>query len=186
MIYFTPDFTKFLKDLEQNNSTEWFNQNRKVYEKQVKEPFARFVAEMIKQIQKHEPDVNIKPADAIARINKDVRFSKDKTPYNTHVAANISPFGKKDKSYPGFYFQLSHDKVMLYGGSYMVQPVQLSKIRNSIAGNIEAFSALYESKDFKEKFGTIQGEKNKRVPEEFQTVAAQEPLILGIIDKNSW
>lgn len=177
MAYFTPAFINFFKELSQNNSTEWFNENRKTYEKEVKKPFALFVEEMIKRIQKHEPDVQIKAADAITRINKDIRFSKDKTPYNTHVSANISAYGKKDKSYPGFYFQLSPEKVSIFGGSYMVEPSTLQKIRSHIAENPDAFAAAYNDKNFKEKFGAIQGDQHKRLPEEFQQMAAKEPLI---------
>ena len=177
MSYFAPSFSNFFKELSQKNSTEWFNNNRKTYEKQVKEPFASFVFEMISRIQKFEPEVTIKPPDAIARINKDIRFSKDKTPYNTHVAANISPYGKKDKSYPGFFFQLSHEKIEIYGGAYMVEPAQLTNIRNYIAANLETFAEAYNDKKFKEKFGTIQGDKNKRLPEEFQVLVNKEPLI---------
>ncbi len=102
MNFFNPTFIKFFKDLSSNNSSEWFNENRKIYENEVKKPFALFVETMIGRIKKHEPETKIEPADAIMWINKDIRFSKDKTPYNTHVAANISMMGKKDKSYPGF------------------------------------------------------------------------------------
>jgi uncharacterized protein (TIGR02453 family) len=111
------------------------------------------------------------------RINKDIRFSKDKTPYNTYVAANISVYGKKDKSYPGFYFQLSHDKIEMFGGAYMAEPPALQILRTSIAENLKEFSAAYNDKKFKEKFGTIKGEQHKRVPEEFQSIVSKEPLI---------
>ena len=155
----------------------WFDENRKTYEKEVKKPFSDFVEEMIKRIQKHEPDVQIKAADAIMRINKDIRFSKDKIPYNTHVAANISVYGKKDKSYPGFYFQLSPAGVMVYGGAYMVENTTLQSIREHISSNLKDFSNVYNDKLFKDKFGSIQGEQNKRLPAEFQEVAKNEPLI---------
>lgn len=177
MSYFNSDFVKFFSELSKNNTTAWFNDNRKSYEKNVKEPFAAFVQEMIKRIQKHEPEVQIKPADAIMRINKDIRFSKDKTPYNTYVGANISVYGKKDKSYPGFYFQLSNDKIAVYGGAYMAEPEQLQALRTHIAKNTKVFAALYDDKNFKQRYGTIQGEKNKRIPEEFQSAAALEPLV---------
>ena len=177
MSYFNPSFTKFFKELSKNNTSEWFNDNRKTYENEVKKPFSIFVEEMINRIRKHEPNINIKPADAIMRINKDIRFSKDKTPYNTHVAANISVYGKKDKSYPGFYFQLSHEKIEMFGGAYMVEPPTLLILRTNIAKNLKVFSAVYNDKNFKQKFGTIKGEKHKRVPEEFQGIAAKEPLI---------
>jgi len=177
MKYFNPAFISFFKDLERSNTTAWFNENRKTYEKEVKQPFAVFVEEMISRIKKHEPSIGIKPADAIMRINKDIRFSKDKTPYNTYVAANISETGKKDKSFPGFYFQLSHNKIAVFGGAYVAEPLQLQKIRNHIAGNLKEFKSAYTDKRFVEYFGAIQGEKHKRVPEEFREAASREPLI---------
>ena len=106
MIYITKEFFTFFNGLQKNNTTEWFNDNRKAYEQHVKKPFSLLIDEMIRRISKHEPDVKITASDAIMRINKDIRFSKDKTPYNTHVSANISKYGKKNKAYPGFYLQL--------------------------------------------------------------------------------
>ena len=179
MSYFNPAFVKFFKELSKNNTTAWFNENRKTYEKEVKQPFSVFVEAMIQRIQKYEPDIKIKAADAIMRINKDIRFSKDKTPYNTYVAANISMYGKKDKSYPGFYFQLSHDKIMMFGGAYVLETPALQVLRTNIAKNLSSFAAAYNDKIFKQKFGTLQGEQNKRVPEEFQSIAVKEPLIVN-------
>lgn len=177
MSYFNPAFIAFFKDLAKNNNTEWFNTNRKVYEKEVKKPFADFVEEMIGRIRKHEPAMQIKASDAIMRINKDIRFSKDKTPYNTHVAANISLYGKKDKSYPGFYFQLSPGAIHIYGGAYALENDRLAKVRELIAGKVLNFSKVIKDPAFLEKFSGIEGEKNKRIPEEFQAVLAKEPLI---------
>jgi uncharacterized protein (TIGR02453 family) len=177
MSYFNQEFIKFFKELANNNTTEWFNDNRKTYEKEVKKPFAAFVGEMITRIQKHEPEVAIKATDAIIRINKDIRFSKDKTPYNSHVAANISAFGKKDKSYPGFYFQLSPEKVSMFGGAYMTEPATLANIRAYIGSHLKDFAAAYNDKKFVEKYGNIQGEQQKRLPEELKAIATKEPLI---------
>src|SRR5687767_845666 len=177
MSYFNASFLKFFKELSKNNTTEWFNANRKIYEKEVKKPFSDFVEEMIKRIGKHEPEVQIKPADAIMRINKDIRFSKDKTPYNTHVAANISPFGKKDKSFPGFYFQLSPQGIQVFGGAYQVETPVLQNMRKYIGKNLKEFSAVYNDKKFKDKFGKLQGEQHKRLTPELQEVAVKEPLI---------
>lgn len=80
MKYFNPTFLNFFKELSKNNTTKWFNENRKIYENEVKKPFADFVEEMITRIQKYEPEVQIKPSEAISRVNKDILFSKDKTP----------------------------------------------------------------------------------------------------------
>lgn len=177
MSYFNQTFLNFFKELSNNNSTKWFNENRKTYESEVKKPFADFVELMISRIQKYEPEVQIKPSEAISRINKDIRFSKDKTPYNTHVSANISVYGKKDKSYPGFYFQLSPDGISIFGGAYMVENITLQNIRNYISNRPDEFSKLYNEKMFTEKFGKIQGEQNKRIPPEFQEIVKKEPLI---------
>jgi uncharacterized protein (TIGR02453 family) len=177
MTSFNPAFVKFLKELSANNTREWFDANRKTYETEVKKPFAAFVEEMIGRIARHEPDITIKPADAISRINKDIRFAKDKTPYNTHLSANISKYGKKDKSYPGFYFQFSPEKVEIFGGVYMAEPPQLEKIRRQIAKDPAGFKAAYSDKKFTTAYGTLQGEQQKRLPEEFKELVAKEPLI---------
>jgi uncharacterized protein (TIGR02453 family) len=167
----------FFSELSKNNNKVWFDENRKTYEKEVKQPFKDLVEEMISRIQVYEPEVQIKPSQAIMRINKDIRFSKDKTPYNTHVAANISKYGKKDKSYPGFYFQLSHEGISIYGGAYMVDKDTLQSLRERISNNLNIFSKVYNDLFFKKKFGDIQGEQHKRIPKEFQDTFEKEPLI---------
>jgi uncharacterized protein (TIGR02453 family) len=177
MSYFNPAFLKFFKELAADNTKEWFDANRKTYAAEVKKPFAAFVDEMINRINKHEPDVKIGASDAIMRINKDIRFSKDKTPYNTHVAANISVYGKKDKGYPGFYFQLSLDRVAVFGGVYMAEPPVLENIRKTIAKDLPGFKADYNNKKFKEVYDGIKGEQQKRLPEEIKELAAKEPMI---------
>ncbi|RYZ55206.1 MAG: DUF2461 domain-containing protein, partial [Sphingobacteriales bacterium] len=177
MAYFTTGFIQFFKELAANNDTAWFNDNRKTYEQEVKKPFTAFIDDMIARIQKEEPEVRIKAADAIMRINKDIRFAKDKKPYNLHTAANISRFGKKDKSYPGFYIQLGADEVRVIGGSYMIEPEPLLKIRKYIAAHTQRFADARTDKSFVSSFGSIAGEQNKRLPAELQQAAEQEPLI---------
>lgn len=158
MAYFNENFKKFFKDLNKNNNKEWFDANRKTYTKEVKEPFADFVDQVISQVQKHEPKVRITSKEAIFRINKDIRFSKDKTPYKTFVSANISEYGRKDKSYPGLYLELSADSIKVYGGAYVLENPTLYKVRTYIAQNLSAFQSAKSQKDFVKKFGTIKGE----------------------------
>jgi uncharacterized protein (TIGR02453 family) len=177
MSNFNRAFLNFFENLSKNNTTEWFNEHRKIYEQDVKKPFALFVEELIRRIQFHEPEIQISSSDAIMRINRDIRFSKDKTPYKTHVAANISVYGKKDKSYPGFYFQFSSDSVQIYGGVYMAEKETLQNIRNYIAEHLTEFSMAYNHPLFREKFGNILGEKSSRIPEEFRKAAEAEPLL---------
>ncbi len=177
MKYFNPEFIEFFKGLSQHNNKEWFDKNRKIYEKEVKKPFSDFVGEMIERISQYEPEIQIKPSDAIMRINNDIRFSKDKSPYKSYVAANISKYGKKDKSYPGFYFQLSPEKIEVFGGAYMIDKERLQNIRDHIAAHTKDFSSVYNNEAFKAKFGKIRGEQHKRLPKEFQEIAEKESLI---------
>ena len=177
MSYFSPDFMKFFKELASHNTTAWFNENRKRYETHVKNPFSEFVEAVITKAQKLDPAIKIKPSDAIMRINKDIRFSKDKTPYNIHVAAIISQTGKKSKEFPGMYLMISPEKVAIYGGAYMLEKENLQKIRKHIAKNPKEIDKLISTADFKKKFGTIHGEKNKVIPPEFKSAAEKQPLI---------
>lgn len=111
MKYFTDDFAKFFKDLAKNNHKEWFHENKKRYESSVKYPFTLFLKDLITEIQKFGTALDIEPKDCILRINKDIRFSKDKTPYNLHYTAFISKDGKKDKSIPGLFLRFSPEEI---------------------------------------------------------------------------
>ena len=102
MAFFTRDFIDFFKELSADNKKEWFDLNRKRYETSIKRPFAEFVQEMVDRIRADDPAVDISTKDAIFRINRDIRFSNDKTPYKTYMAALVSANGKKDKGTPGF------------------------------------------------------------------------------------
>lgn len=177
MNWFTADMNAFFKDLAKNNNKEWFDANRKRYENSVKAPFEAFVAGLIQRVQKLDPAVQIQPKDAIFRINKDVRFSKDKTPYKLSATAIVSPGGKKDHGDPGIYIELGPEHVQIFGGSYTPEKDQLHMIRSKIASQLNVFKKLYSAKDFVDHFGSIQGEKNKVLPPEFKEVVKQEPLI---------
>ena len=177
MSWITKDFNLFFKDLARNNNKEWFDANRKRYEERVKKPFEAFVAELIERVAKLDPAVRIEPKDAIFRINKDIRFSKDKTPYKLSATAIVSPGGRKDHAVPGIYIELGPEHVQLYGGSYTPDKDQLQRIRNKIASDPKAFRKLYEAKPFKEHFNGVEGERNKVLPPEFKELAKQEPLI---------
>ena len=179
MAHFSPDFLAFFKELAANNSKDWFDENRKRYEKSVKKPFADFVQEMINRIAEVEPDMDIAPKDAIMRINRDIRFSKDKTPYKTTVSAIISSTGKKDKTVPGVYLELGPEAIRIYGGAHMLEKDQLHDVRSTIAGDPKAFHALLEDKNFAARFGTIHGEKQKRMPPELKEQAEKEPFLLN-------
>lgn len=177
MAWFTNDFNAFFKDLAKNNNKEWFDANRKRYESIVKKPFEAFVGEAIKRIARHDKAIAIEPKEAIFRINKDIRFSKDKTPYKLETSAIISPAGRKDHSVPGIYFALGPEAVKIYGGCYQPEKDQLEKIRTAIVRDPKGFRKVVEAKPFVSTFGSVQGEANKVLPAEFKEAAKKEPLI---------
>jgi uncharacterized protein (TIGR02453 family) len=177
MAWFTPDFNRFFIDLAPNNNKDWFDANRKRYEQSVKEPFEAFVAAVIERVARLDPTVSITPRDAIFRINRDVRFSKDKAPYKSRMSAVVAAGGRKDHSSGGIYFELGPENVAFYGGQYMPEKEQLQLIREHIAGNLAQLKKLRSAKAFVERFGEVQGERNKVVPKEFKQALVQEPLI---------
>lgn len=177
MSCFTEDFSQFFKDLARNNNIEWFHANKQRYEKSVKDPFEAFVENIIEEISKLDSEYQITPKECIFRLHRDVRFSKDKSSYKLFSSAVISPKGRKDKSLPGLYLKLSPEDMAIMGGCYDPSTIQLKKIRAAISADPSAFRALIEHPDFKDQFGEVQGEVNKRIPKEFQEVFKKEPLI---------
>ncbi len=177
MAYFTKDFLKFIKDLNKNNNRDWFNANKSRYIEHVKEPFEAFVQVMIDEMQKLDRNVLITPKDAIFRIYRDTRFSKDKTPYKTHISAIVSRGGRKNKSSPGIYIQFSAEDARIYSGAYELDKNALQNVREGITSNLKEFNSLINDRKFKNKFGEVLGEKNKRIPKEFQEIAEVQPLI---------
>jgi uncharacterized protein (TIGR02453 family) len=177
MAWFSADFNQFFKDLAKNNNKEWFDANRKRYETSVKQPFEAFVGEAIKRIGKVDKTIRIEPKEAIFRIHKDVRFSKDKTPYKLHTSAIISPAGRKDHSIPGMYFELGPESVKFYGGAYAPEKKQLFAIRSAILSDGKGFRKVIGAASFVEHFAEVKGDANKVLPPEFKAAAVKEPLI---------
>jgi uncharacterized protein (TIGR02453 family) len=177
MQYFDSSFFKFFDTLAKNNNKEWFDANRNTYEERVKAPFKTLVEDVSTQLSKDLPELNRDASKAIFRINRDVRFAKDKSPYKTNVAAVLSRNGKKDDAYPGFYMHFGHDEIMIGGGKYFCTKEEIAKIRQEIFYNHKDFKKLLSEKPFKEKFGTLRGDKSKVLDKEYKEFSKQEPLI---------
>ncbi len=177
MAYFTTEYLNFFKELAGNNQKEWFDLNRKTYETVVKSPFEKFVTALIHCIEKHDSRITISHKDAIFRINRDVRFSKEKEPYKLNRSAIISPNGKKDKAFPGLYFEMGPEHFRIYGGVYQPDKEQLYTIRETIMNQSDVFQSYLTDPKFVSFFGEIHGEKNKVLPNEFKNAALAQPLI---------
>lgn len=177
MKYFDSDFLEFFKELAANNHKEWFDANRKRYETSVKKPFEKFVAALLEESRQIDPSISVPAKDCIFRINKDVRFSKDKSPYKLDRSAIISEKGRKDHSSPGFYISLGPEHISVGGGAYFLQKEQLAAVRQSIADHPKKFESIINASNFKKHFDEIKGEENKRLPKEFVEAAGTQPLI---------
>ncbi|MCG3158013.1 MAG: hypothetical protein DKINENOH_04654 [bacterium] len=177
MSYFTEQYLKFFRALTKHNQKSWFEANRDWFETEVKQPFTAFVEEMIARIHADDPEVRISSKEAIFRIYRDIRFAKDKTPYKLHMSALISPAGRGNLEYPGFYLELGSAMVMLGGGAYSVAGENVPRLRRALLQRPQEFAALLRDRKFRAKYGTLQGEQNKILPAEFKAAAQQQPLI---------
>jgi len=179
MAYFDTDYLEFFKELAGNNHKEWFDIHRKRYEQSVKIPMQVFVKDLILALKRIDKEIQIEPKDAIFRINRDIRFSKDKSPYKLQSSAIISKYGKKDKNYPGLYIELGPEHFGIYGGLYMPDSKEIQGIRTYIADHQKEFAALINEADFVDKYEEIKGEKNQRIPKEFAKMAEEIPLLMN-------
>ena len=150
-----PATIKFLKDLKKNNNKPWFDANRKRYE-EAKVDFANFIQQVIDAHGKKDKTIaTIKAKDCLFRINRDVRFSKDKSPYKTNFGASINKGGKKAFSTAGYYFHLEPGQCFVGGGIYQPMPEELRKVRQEIDYNFKDFKKIISSKNFKSLYGDL-------------------------------
>lgn len=178
MAYFTPNFHQFFIDLAGNNHKDWFHANKKRYEKDVKQPFEIFIQDLLEALAAEGQIIEIKAKDAIFRINRDIRFSKDKNPYKMRRSAICSRYGRKDKSYPGgVYVDFGPEKCWIGGGAYFLDKDQLYDIRDHMSKNPKAFYNAINDHAFREIYGELNGEKNKILPKEFKPAGEEIPEI---------
>lgn len=172
----TQNYITFFKDLEKNNNKEWFHGHKTAYENDVKKPFLKLLEKLIPELEKLEPQISLNPKDALFRINKDIRFSNDKTPYHTLLKAGFSPGGKKSKL-PGFYLGISAEKIHVGGGLFNLKGTDLKNVRTLITENTDEFIQLVNSKSFISTFQELKGEKAKRLDKNFQSILSKTPYI---------
>lgn len=174
----TTSYTNFFAQLSENNHKEWFDTHRKEYEQQVRAPFIELVDSLIPGLMEIAPSILPDAKKALFRINRDIRFSKDKTPYNTLMKAGLSPGGKKSEL-PGFYLGIGADFVHVGGGLYQLSKEALHNVRTKIASDTDEFLSILDNEAFKKCFGELQGEQNKRIDSEFHPIIDKTSLILN-------
>lgn len=160
---------KFIAGLKKNNNRDWFEKNRPSYEA-AREDVEKTVQELIDAIGSFYPGVSQWEAKkCMFRIYRDVRFSKDKTPYKSHMSACISPVGKKTNG-PMYYFHFQPGNSMICGGIWMPDPDQLAAIRQEIDYNLAEFKKILSSKAFKKYYAGLDEEEGllKKLPKGYE------------------
>ena len=161
---------KFLQNLKQNNHKDWFDANRKVYEI-AKADYLQFVGEVLKGLCKNDETLAfLQPKDCTFRINRDVRFSKNKAPYKTNMGAGFSKGGKK-MMLAGYYFHCEPSASFIAGGVWMPMAPELKKVRQEIDYSYDEFNKLVTNKKFVAKFGSLEYGEDvvlKRAPKGYE------------------
>ena len=147
---------KFLTDLKKNNNKPWFDSNRKAYEA-AKADFAAIVEAVIASASKFDPSVgHLKAKECMFRINRDVRFSKDKSPYKTNMGASFN-MGSKKVYGGGYYFHCEPGGgSFIAGGIYMPMPPDLAKMRQEVDYNWKEFQKILKAKAFRDVYGDLE------------------------------
>jgi uncharacterized protein (TIGR02453 family) len=163
----------FLKKLDKNNNRDWFNANKDAFIKG-NDNIIAVTGELIDRVAKFDPEVaGIEPKSCVFRIYRDVRFSKDKSPYKTNLGAFIAPGGRKTMS-PGYYFHVQPGMFFAAAGKHMPDASELLKIRNAIAAKTGEFMKIVGAKKFKDRFGNLDGDRLSKPPKGF---AGDHPAI---------
>jgi uncharacterized protein (TIGR02453 family) len=157
----------FLRALKRNNRREWFQPRKEQFDADVREPMLAIVERLADDLRSIAPEIVVDPKTAMYRIYRDTRFSENKTPYKTHVAAVFPWRGLAKHEGAGLYFHVSPDEVWMGGGMYSPQTAQLQAVREHIAGNLRRMRALVESPGFRRHVGELEGERLQRVPHGF-------------------
>jgi uncharacterized protein (TIGR02453 family) len=172
---FHPIFN-FLGELSHHNSRDWFEMNRQAYEL-ARDTFAGFIDYLVDELRASDNLQGLSAKDCVLRIYRDIRFSKDKSPYNTHFSAIIAPGGKKS-ILQGYYVSIGpQGRSLIAGGLHMPTPEQLSLFRQAVARDAAAFKVITNRKVFVEQFGKIEGERLKTAPKGYDRAHPEIELL---------
>src|SRR5438876_8210086 len=139
---FPKEGLRFLPSLKRNNNREWFQEHKGIYEEHVKRPMTDLISALAEDFQEFAPEMVASPKVSAYRIYRDTRFSKDKSPYKTHVAAVFPRSGLTKHEGAGFYLHIDPAELLIGGGLYMPLPEDLNSVRRYIAENPDTFLGI--------------------------------------------
>jgi uncharacterized protein (TIGR02453 family) len=172
---FPPEALTFLRGLTRNNRREWFQPRKHIYETKVKAPMAELVDALNVELRKFAPSHVNDPKKAVYRIYRDTRFSADKTPYKTHIAAIFPRRGHAKHVSAGLYCAVSLEGIEVAGGIYMPGPQELLAIRTRLADRHAEFREAATGP--RKLMGALQGESLQRIPKGFDAAHPAADLL---------
>jgi uncharacterized protein (TIGR02453 family) len=158
----------FLRALRRHNDRDWFRAHKDTYERHVRGPMVALVQRLAADLPRFAPELVASQKVSLYRPYRDTRFSEDKKPLKTHVSAVFPCRGLSKHEGAGLYLEVNCEHVLVAGGIYAPQTLQLQRLREHLAGHYLQFRALVESPSFRRSFGQIQGASLRRVPRPFQ------------------
>ena len=160
---FTPKSLSFLRALKRNNDRDWFRGRKPQYDEHVKAPMLAVIEQLARDFQSFAPELVATPT-CIYRIYRDTRFSDDKTPLKTNIAASFPWRGLPRHQGAGLYIEVAPAWVWVGGGMWAPDTSVLAVVREHIAANHMRLSAIVKSPGFRKSVGTLEGSKLQRVP----------------------
>jgi uncharacterized protein (TIGR02453 family) len=179
---FPKEMATFFRGLKRNNRREWFQPRKDVFDLDVKGPMTLLVEALNREFAKFAPHYVTDPKKAIFRIYRDTRFSPDKTPYKTHIAASFGRRGGESMAVSGYYFSVSSEQIEIAGGIYHPAPDTMLLVRTHIADHYEELRRILANKTLRGRIGGLQGSELSRAPKGFDP---SHPAI-DLIKKKDW
>jgi uncharacterized protein (TIGR02453 family) len=174
---FSPEALAFLRALKRNNRRDWFQPRKEKYEALIKLPMLELVNALNHEFVRFAPDYVTAPEKAIYRIYRDTRFSPDKTPYKTHIAAIFPRRTALKREGAVFYLHFTEKELLAFGGVYSPDRDELMAYRRLLADRHEEFEDILGDKKLRSAVGGLQGEKLSRTPKGFPTGHPAESLL---------
>lgn len=145
---FSPQALTFLRSLKRNNRREWFQPRKAQYESLIKLPMLELVGCLNEEFARFAPNYVVPPQKAIYRIYRDTRFSKDKTPYKTHISAIFPRYTAVKREGAVFYFHFTESELLIFGGVYMPEPEELLAYRTLLQERYQELEAIVADKNW--------------------------------------
>jgi uncharacterized protein (TIGR02453 family) len=177
---FSTQLVNFFQNLNDNNSKQWFEAHRKIYDDHVLQPAREFVVEMGKKLEKIAPAVNAIPKinQSLFRINRDTRFSKDKRPYKTHMGIWFWEGHRKRMECSGFYFHVEEGRLLLATGVHCFTPEILTLYRDAVIDKTLCQHLEKAVKEVSVKGYSIGGKHYKRIPRGYDSAHKNSEFLL--------